>query len=96
MTTHAIQQTSREAFINEVKPTLGHRQRVIFEEICKAGNLTNSEIAARLGWTINTVTPRVFELRQRGYVSQFEERECRVTGRTCIAWYASQRTLFDL
>jgi hypothetical protein len=37
---------------------------------------------------INTITPRVFELRQIGLVEEVGKRKCRVTDRTAIAWKA--------
>ena len=48
--------------------------------------MTNSEIAASLHAPINTITPRVWELRRLGLVVEACRRECRVTGRRCIAW----------
>jgi len=59
-----VQLTSRQARQFHVMPTLGDRQRVVYLELCSADNLTNSELAVRLDCPINTITPRVFELRQ--------------------------------
>ena len=47
---------------------------------------TNMEIAAGLGWSINRVTPRVYELRKLGYLEQKEKRSCGITGRLAMAW----------
>ena len=81
-----IQQTSLFAFYNEVKPTLGHRQKVIYEAFGTRENFTNSEMSAYLNWPINTVVPRVNELRKVGLVRQSGIRTCKVTGRNVIAW----------
>lgn len=82
-----IRDTSLSTYRLEVEPTLGERQKAVYELLANAGeNLTNSEIAGRLNWPINTVTPRIFELRKAGMVMEDEKRECRVTGRTCYAW----------
>lgn len=83
-----IQQTSLFAYRNEVKPTLGARQKIIYEEIQKHEDVTNGEISASLHIPINTVTPRVNELRKLGMVVLAKTRKCRVTGRTCLSWKA--------
>jgi DNA-binding MarR family transcriptional regulator len=86
---HAVQTTSLFAY-EEVKrrknPSLGDRQRAVFEELRQHEDLTNGELAAALNWPINTVTPRCKELREQGRVVEACRRPCRVTGRTCIAW----------
>lgn len=81
-----LQQTSLFAYYTEIKPTLGERQKVVFEELKKSGQMTNSEIAASLHAPINTITPRVHELRKMGLVKEWGKRVCKVTGRTVIAW----------
>ena len=35
---------------------------------------------------INTITPRIFELRQKGLVVEHEKRKCTITGHPAIAW----------
>lgn len=83
-----IQETSQEAYLEEVKPSLKKRQQSVMEVfISKQPNdLTNNEIAHLLGWTINTVTPRVFELRGQGKLYESRRRPCLITGRKVIAW----------
>ena len=90
----SIQPTSLQSYYTEIKPHLGDRQKVVLEEIKKGGNMTNNEIAASLGVQINTITPRVHELRKLGLVIEGVKRVCRVTGRTVIAWEAVRETLF--
>jgi Mn-dependent DtxR family transcriptional regulator len=92
----AIRSTSQHVYHHEVVPTLGDRQEVVFNLLrdSQRENWTNSEIAAALEWPINTVTPRVFELRKVGLVSEDVKRQCRVTGRTAIAWRIIKSTLF--
>jgi len=80
------QATSHQAY-KEIKKTLGQRQAIvlnIFEFVPYA--ITNSEIAARLEWTINTVTPRTNELVKKGLLKEDGKRKCTITGRTAIAW----------
>lgn len=89
-----VQSTSLHAYHSEVVPTLGDRQRAVYDELEKAENLTNSELAGRLNWPINCITPRVYELREVGVVVEDRRRPCRVTGRTAIAWKIAHNTLF--
>jgi DNA-binding IclR family transcriptional regulator len=49
-------------------------------------DMTNNEIAHALGWPINSVTGRVYELREMALVEPSDKRSCRITGRTCMAW----------
>jgi DNA-binding MarR family transcriptional regulator len=68
----------KQAAILEVlkrKPTLFHPD-----------DMTNSEIARSLGWGINSVTGRVYELREMNLVGPSTKRTCGVTGRRCQAW----------
>lgn len=91
----AVQDTSLHAYRMEVVPTLGERQQVVYDLLEKSHeNLTNSEIAARLNWPINCVTPRIYELREAGKVVADGKRTCRCTGRTCLAWSITKDTLF--
>lgn len=86
MTTMQLQQTSLFAYYNDVKPTLGHRQKTIYEALGKRDNFTNCEMATYLDWPINTVVPRVSELRKMGLVRMAGIRKCNITGRKVIAW----------
>ena len=49
-------------------------------------DMTNMEVASALHWSINRVTPRVFELRDAGLVVSNGKRRCGVTGNTSYAW----------
>lgn len=90
-----VRDTSLHTYRKEVEPTLGERQQRVYDLLTVAGeDLTNSEIASRLSWPINTVTPRVHELRKVGLVAEAAKRPCRVTGRTAYAWRITKDTLF--
>jgi len=80
-----VKDTSLEAY-TYILPTLGQRQKAVFNIIRESNGLTNTEIAHRLGWSINTVTPRVFELRQMKLVELKEKRICTITGRKAMSW----------
>lgn len=89
-----IQETSKTAYWSEVKPTLGFRQQTVFSALSKYRNMTNSELSSYLSWPINTITPRIKELRNVGLVTEDEKRVCRITGRKVIAWTVVKHTLF--
>lgn len=78
--------TSIHAYYDRVKPTLGNRQKVVFEMLRNKDNWTNSELAQTLEWPINTVCPRIFELRKLGLVEDSGKRICKVGGLMAHAW----------
>lgn len=80
-----MQATSLESY-NEIKRTLGFKQQTVFSNLSLLISATNSELSVKLGWSINTITPRIFELREKGLVTEACKRVCAVTGRTAIAW----------
>lgn len=83
-----MRETSLTAYFNEICPTLGARQIKVLEAFERGESLTNSEIAERLQWSINRVTPRVLELRKMCLVEDGGLRTCRITGRTVNTWRA--------
>lgn len=85
MKTH-VQETSLFTFMHEVQPTLGERQKAVYEALRTRQSFTNRELATFLGWEINTITPRVLELRKKGLVRKSGIRMCSETGRRAIAW----------
>lgn len=64
-----IQQTSIEAY-EIIFDDLGSRQKVVYEIIEEYNNVCNQDISMILGLPINSVTPRVKELRDMGFVVQ--------------------------
>ncbi len=83
-----IRDTSIRTYLNEIAPTLGARQIAVLEafEYSTEEDMTNMEISKRIEREINTVTPRVHELRCLGILVESRKRPCRVTGRMCHAW----------
>jgi|SRR3989338_4036863 len=82
-----MQQTSIKTYHDEILPTLGARQEAVLKQFADTDHgFTNSELAMRLGWPINTVTPRVYELRRLKVLEECCKRACRVTGRRVICW----------
>lgn len=93
-----VQTTSLNAYYGEILDTLGDRQRAALRVFGEnyTRDFTNAELADELEWPINTVTPRVYELRGEGknnpidrdnpLLVEVRRRECMVTHRTAIAW----------
>lgn len=91
--THATQTTSLFTYMNVVKPTLGRRQQAVLSELSSVDNMTNLELAEQLRWPINSVVPRVYELRKLGYVYESKRRICKISGYNAIAWMAAPSLL---
>lgn len=82
-----IQQTSLDAW-RDIQADLGRRQAQVLNVFLNypGFNYTNTELSKVLGLPINQVTPRVYELRQKGLLVEATRRVCNVTGRVVIAW----------
>lgn len=80
-----VRDTSVAAY-QDVQAHLGEKQQVVLTVLQDTPNMTNTEIAQSLGWPINTVTPRVYELRNLGLVREIGKRMCKVTGKSVYAW----------
>lgn len=75
---------------------LGAKQKEVLDALRVFPDATNAEIAARLGWPVNRVTPRIFELRSEEFGSLVLEscrRRCKVTGSMAYAWKAKHPVL---
>jgi len=83
-----VQQTSINAY-KDIMPVLGDKQLEVLRMLKARQPATNSELARYLGWRINTVTPRVYELRQLELVEEAGKRSCDITGRRAMTWQLS-------
>lgn len=79
-----IADTSREAY-QAVKPKISNHQKVVLDVIKLNGAITNEGISFALGWPINTVTPRVNELRHKGLIGE-EGRGVNNSGHSAKLW----------
>jgi DNA-binding MarR family transcriptional regulator len=79
-----IQDTSLHAYALATQ-NLGAKQKQVLDALRFFPDATNAEIAARLGWPINRVTPRMKELREQGLVLEAGRPTCKVTGGTAHA-----------
>jgi len=89
-----MQETSLIAY-REIQPRLGEKQAEVLKVLRAARDtrldFTNCELALVLDWPINTVVPRVFELRRKGLVVLSRKRLCERTGRLAMAWKAKEK-----
>ena len=81
-----VRSTSLNVYRDEVEPTLSARQEAVLSAFSRRENFTNLELARFLEWEINTVTPRVKELRDKGILEEHCKRTCRISGRTASCW----------
>jgi DNA-binding IclR family transcriptional regulator len=83
-----IQQTSVEAYEGLVVSGKVNKRQVQVLDILNEHPfpMTSQEISVMSGLPINCVTPRVKELREKGYVVQAFKKADSITGRRAIAW----------
>lgn len=78
-------ETSFPAYEEVLSENLGKKQQAVMDVIVDSRiGLTNKEIAEKLGWPINTVTPRTNELVKMGWVEADGKRQ--INGRMAIVW----------
>lgn len=80
-----VQQTSLEAY-EDIKANLGSKQREVYEMLRSLGCANNAILAKKLSWSVNRITPRVLELREKGLVVQDSLRVCPLTKRMTMFW----------
>jgi predicted HTH transcriptional regulator len=72
---------------------LGAKQKKVLDAIRLFPDVTNAELEKYTGWKINTITPRVGELRKAGLVLDAGIRKCKATGHSAHAWKAKHPVL---
>ena len=82
----AVATTSKKAY-RELKD-LGEKQRKVFDALGELGVASNQDIADYLGWPINTVTPRILELRNYKFVTLNGMKQSK-QGTTVKTWCCS-------
>jgi transcription initiation factor IIE alpha subunit len=95
---HQVQDTSLITYYGEVMESIGSRHKEILRVFGENPNMdfTNAELSEELDLPINSITPRVYELRgedknvpvdkDNPILMESQRRRCNVTGRTAIAW----------
>ena len=81
-----VQDTSRESFHLLTPEDLSTRQGKVFEALYKHGPMSDKQIAAKLHWPINTVTPRRGELYGMGFIDDVGRQYDNITKRGERVW----------
>lgn len=82
-----VRGTSREAYFTDVKPKLGQKQQRVLDALKRAKRpVCNQEIAEHLNQPINTITPRVNELVEKGLAEEATRDVYPKTNRRVIYW----------
>lgn len=87
----SVTDTSKLAYASKVRPTLGLRQQQVLEAMKLREDWSNTELSKELNWPINTVTPRVNELRKFRLAEFSGKRICTVTGLRVMTWKRVER-----
>jgi DNA-binding MarR family transcriptional regulator len=80
-----IQRTSLEAY-HVIEPELNERQHLILDTIKQNPGISNHELSQFLGLEINSITPRVKELRDKGLVVCCGTKKDTCTGMNVMTW----------
>lgn len=82
---HKTKITSILAY-SQILEELGIRQTQVFRVVRELKSCNNLMISKKLNLPINSITPRVNELRKFGIVRQHKKELCPYTGRLTIFW----------
>lgn len=80
-----VRQTSLFAY-KEAQKNLGSKQQAVLDVIKNYPGCDNLFISQKLRWPINSITPRVNELRQLGMVKEWGKAKNVMTGRVTLRW----------
>ena len=80
-----VQPTSIESF-KLLQESIHPHQKIVLKALTELGRASNKQISNALGWPINTITPRVKELRDMGLVDYASEQYDSKTQRHEIVW----------
>lgn len=85
-----IQQTSREAYL-KIQFTLNLKQWDVLEVLGALGTANDRELAKKLRWSRNCVTPRRGELVEKGLIKEAFKDKDLVTNVTTIYWTLTRK-----
>jgi DNA-binding MarR family transcriptional regulator len=90
------QETSRLAY-RSIEDELGERQMQVLGVVSVLHVACNLDIADQLNLPINSVTPRVKELREKGLIVEHSRAICPQTNRLVMYWTTKkgQQALFN-
>jgi len=82
---HKMRDTSLLAYA-DVLEQLGERQKEVFRVLRELKTANNTMIAEKIGLPINSVVPRIYELRKMGVVIFYKKDLCPITNKKTIFW----------
>lgn len=82
-----MQRTSLIAW-DSIQEDLGDKQKMVYDALAVVEEASNKDLGNLLGWPINTITPRVLELRNMGLVECAGEKYDNRTNRSELTWKA--------
>ena len=82
-----MQRTSISAW-ESIQVDLGLKQKLVYDTLALVEEASNKDLVNLLGWPINTITPRVLELRNMGLVECAGEKYDNRTNRSELTWKA--------
>lgn len=85
---HRTQITSQIALF-DIKDELPTRQASVLGALRMLKSACNLDLATYLHLPINSITPRVYELREKNLVEKECVRKCPQTGKSAIYWKVS-------
>ena len=71
---------------SQILETLGERQGLVFKTLRRLKFASNLQLSKELRLPINSITPRINELRKWGIVRQYKKDLCPETGRLVCYW----------
>lgn len=89
-----IKDTSLQAYF-ELYAVIGKRQLEVYNAFKRYGAMTNKQLAQRLDWPINCVTPRVKELRALELV-EVADIVMQLNSRKAILWQLTGKKISEV
>ena len=83
----------RNESLRETLPELGKLQQEVYDVVRASGPITTQAIAHRTGRYIHSITGRIFELRDMGYVEFAGSTVSPETGRKVSMWKVTNKQL---
>ena len=80
-----VQSTSLEAYL-DIMPHLSKQQNLVYNIIKHYKGSSNLDISRVMRRPINSITPRVYELRELNLIEFSHKKRDRITGKSCRCW----------
>ena len=70
----------------EALENINHKQLIVYKALRKLGEANNQMLSRSLNWQINSITPRVYELRKMNLIKKSKDAPDQQTGRKTTYW----------